>query len=114
MAVLSREDLLNSIKDKFKDDTSDDTLALIANLSDTINDLTEKSSGEEGWKKKYEENDKQWREKYKERFFSGDTSTKQEQKTETDTDNDTEERVPGYHDDGTPMTFDELFKKGSN
>lgn len=114
MAVLSREDLLNSIKDKFKDDTSDDTLTLIENVSDTINDLTEKSSGEEDWKKKYEENDKQWREKYKERFFSGDTSTKQEPATRTEPDNDTEERVPGYHYDGTPMTFDDLFKKGSN
>lgn len=112
MAVLSREDLMKSVKEKFKDDTSDETLAFIANVSDTINDLETKASDETDWHKKYEENDKQWREKYKERFFSGDTS--QPKKTEPDTEpGEHEERVPGYHEDGTPMTFDDLFKTES-
>lgn len=72
--VKSKEDILAAIKEKFSDDTSDSTLSLIEDVSDTINDLQTKASNEGAWQKKYEENDKQWREKYKERFFSGSPS----------------------------------------
>ena len=53
----------SAIKDKFKDDTTDSTLSFIEDVSDTINDLESKASGEQNWKQKYEDNDKQWREK---------------------------------------------------
>lgn len=108
MAVKSKEDILSAIKDKFKDDTTDSTLSFIEDVSDTINDLESKASGEQNWKKKYEDNDKQWREKYKERFFSGAPAKKEEQEEEQEP----EEKVPGYRDDGTPMSFNDLFKKG--
>lgn len=108
MAVKSKEDILSAIKDKFKDDTTDSTLSFIEDVSDTINDLESKASGEQNWKQKYEDNDKQWREKYKERFFSGAPAKKEEQEEE----HDPEEKVPGYRDDGTPMSFNDLFKKG--
>ena len=108
MAVKSKEDILSAIKDKFKDDTTDSTLSFIEDVSDTINDLESKASGEQNWKQKYEDNDKQWREKYKERFFSGAPARKEEQEEEQEP----EEKVPGYRDDGTPMSFNDLFKKG--
>lgn len=108
MAVKSKEDILSAIKDKFKDDTTDSTLSFIEDVSDTINDLESKASGEQNWKQKYEDNDKQWREKYKERFFSGAPAKKEEQEEEQGP----EEKVPGYRDDGTPMSFNDLFKKG--
>lgn len=108
MAVKSKEDILSAIKDKFKDDTTDSTLSFIEDVSDTINDLESKASGEQNWKQKYEDNDKQWREKYKERFFSGAPAKKEEQEEEQVP----EEKVPGYRDDGTPMSFNDLFKKG--
>ena len=108
MAVKSKEDILSAIKDKFKDDTTDSTLSFIEDVSDTINDLESKASGEQNWKQKYEDNDKQWREKYKERFFSGAPAKKEEQEEEQYP----EEKVPGYRDDGTPMSFNDLFKKG--
>ena len=94
--------------EKFKDDTTDSTLSFIEDVSDTINDLESKASGEQNWKQKYEDNDKQWREKYKERFFSGAPAKKEEQEEEQEP----EEKVPGYRDDGTPMSFKDLFKKG--
>lgn len=96
MAVLSREDLMNSIKEKFKDDTSDETLAFIGNVSDTINDLEQKASDETNWQQKYEENDKQWREKYKERFFSAPAQ-------QTEPEPEPEDEKP------KPKSFEDLF-----
>ena len=61
---LTKEQLLESIKTKFADDTSDETLKFIEDLTDTINDM---DSGD--WENKYKENDAMWRQKYKERFF---------------------------------------------
>lgn len=106
--VKTKEDILSAIQDMFKDDTSDSTLGFIEDVTDTINDLETKASGQDDWKTKYEENDKEWREKYKERFFSGDTTGKS---TVTETEKEPEEREYGYKDDGSPMTFDDLFKK---
>lgn len=96
MAVKSKEDILNVIKDKFKDDTSDSTLSFIEDVSDTINDLEQKASDETNWQQKYEENDKQWREKYKERFFSAPVK---EEEPETDPEPES----------NTPKTFADLF-----
>lgn len=107
MAVKSKEDILGVIKEKFKDDTSDSTLGFIEDVTDTINDLEDKAKDETDWKSKYEENDKKWREKYKERFFSGEPAPNP---TKTETEPETEEHVPGYREDGTPMSFSDLFK----
>lgn len=71
MAVKTREELMNEIKEKFKDDTSDETLAFLGDITDTFDDFDKKAKDSTDWKQKYEDNDKQWRDKYKERFFSG-------------------------------------------
>ena len=65
MAVKSKDELLASLKSKFGDDTSDETITLLEDISDTL-DTT--ADGVE-WQKKYEENDKMWREKYTSRFY---------------------------------------------
>ena len=96
MAVKSTEEIMTLIKDRFGDDTSDETLAFLEDISDTFNDLETKASGDgEDWKAKYEQNDKEWREKYKERFFS------KEPDPNPDPDPDPE--------DNSPKTFDDLF-----
>lgn len=69
--VLTREELLNSVRNQFGEDTSDDVLVLVENITDTITDLENKSKGQTDWKKKYEENDASWRKRYRDRFFSG-------------------------------------------
>lgn len=95
MAVKSKEEIMALIKDKFGEDTSDETLAFLEDISDTFNDLETKASGDgEDWKEKYEQNDKEWREKYKERFFSAEPTTK-------DPDPEPE--------DNSPKTYEELF-----
>ena len=96
MAVKSTEEIMTLIKDRFGDDTSDETLAFLEDISDTFNDLETKASGDgEDWKAKYEQNDKEWREKYKERFFSKEPTPNQDPDPEPE--------------DNSPKTFDDLF-----
>ena len=96
MAVLTREQLMEAVRTHVGDDTSDSALALIENINDTVNDYETRANGDgTDWKKKYEDNDKEWRTKYRERFFSGDVGVNTD---ETD-------------DKPKKLTFNELFKE---
>lgn len=93
MAVRTTEEILESIKTRVGDSTEDADLEFLEDVTDTLSDLIEKTQGQEDWKTKYEENDKQWREKYRDRFF--------EKKEEQEEENEEPE---------TPKTFEDLFK----
>lgn len=71
MAVLDKDTFMTRIKTIVGEDTSDDAMSFIEDMTDTFNDLTSKSTDTEDWKGKYEQLDKEWREKYKARFFEG-------------------------------------------
>lgn len=71
--VKSKEEILAYIKSKIGEDTSDDALSFIENLTDTFNDYDEKINNTTDWKSKYEENDKEWRKKYRDRFLNSGT-----------------------------------------
>ena len=70
MAVKTREDILTAIRAKLGEQTDDDTIALLEDVTDTFTDLEEKASGGTDWKKRYEETDEAWRKRYTERFYS--------------------------------------------
>lgn len=71
MAILSKEDFFSRLNERIGNDTSDDGINFLEDMTDTYNDLEKKANGNgEDWKTKYEENDKAWKEKYKRRFFS--------------------------------------------
>lgn len=73
MAVKTREELLKSIKARVGDNTDDETIAFLEDVTDTLTDYEEKVKGDGvDWKNKYEENDKMWRQKYTDRFFNGE------------------------------------------
>ena len=96
MAVRTREELLNSVRARIGDDTSDEALAFIEDIQDTMSDYETRANGDgTDWKKKYEDNDKEWRTKYRERFFSGTPVV----------DSEVPEEKP------KKMTFEELFKE---
>lgn len=62
MAVKTREDILTAIRAKLGEQTDDDTIALLEDVTDTFTDLEEKANGDgTHWKKKYEETDEAWR-----------------------------------------------------
>lgn len=92
MAVRTTEEILESIKTRVGDSTEDADLEFLEDVTDTLSDLRSKTEGQEDWKTKYEENDKQWREKYRDRFF--------EKKEEEEIKEEPE----------TPKTFEDLFK----
>lgn len=82
MGKKTKEELLANLKTIVGDNTSDEVLALYADVSDTYDGLSAQSS--EDWKKKYEDNDKAWREKYRERFFCGKDDEEDEYKEENE------------------------------
>lgn len=71
MSIKTREQIIEQIKTTFADNTSDEAIALIEDVTDTLTDFEAKvNGGGEDWKAKYEKNDKEWREKYIARFSS--------------------------------------------
>ncbi len=99
MAVRTKEELLTSLKGILQDSTSDDALKILEDASDTITDLEEKTKDSTKWKEMYEQNDKEWRTKYRDRFFK---------KTDNEPDPEPEET-----DDEKPKKreFSDLFKE---
>lgn len=98
MAVRTKDELLEIIKGRIGDDSSDDTISFLEDITDTLTDYEEKvtKSGGEDWKTKFEENDKMWREKYRERFFS--------KKVENEEDEDFEDEVKS-------LSYEDLFEE---
>lgn len=91
--VKTKEELLGSFKARLGEDTSDETITLMEDLSDTL-DLTKDNVN---WKQKYEENDKAWREKYTSRFAEGSAPPP--------------EPDPEPEDNSTKITYNDLFSE---
>lgn len=68
--IKTKDELFEAIKNKFAEDDSEETISLIEDITDTINDYNTRLSSDTDWKTKYETNDAEWRKKYKERFFN--------------------------------------------
>lgn len=99
MAVRSREDILNAIRERVGEQNDDDTITFLEDVTDTLTDLETRANGDgEDWKTKYEENDASWRKRYTERFFSGEPN---------DPDPDPEPEPEPEE----KLTFESLFKE---
>ena len=68
--IKTKDEIIASITSKIGEDTSDEALALLEDVTDTLNDYEVKVNDTTNWKSKYEENDNMWRERYKERFMN--------------------------------------------
>lgn len=90
MAKRTFAELVEQIKTYTGDRDDDETLSLMEDINDTLNNETD-------WQAKYNENDKAWRAKYKKRFETGNA----DEPDETDEQDEQEEK---------PITFDQLFK----
>lgn len=101
MSVVSKESLLERIRDITGSENaeSDESISLLEDLSDTFEDLSSQVLQAGDYKKKYEENDAEWRKKYHDRFFSvaEETTSKEDDKDE---DEDVEKK-----------TYESLFKE---
>lgn len=97
MAVKTRDEIIEAVRKRIGEDTSDEAISLLEDVTDTFADYETKVADKTDWKTKYDEMDASWRKKYMERF-SGKTG--EEVKKEQ------EEQIK---DDSEPRTFDELF-----
>lgn len=89
MSIKSIEEILNAVKERIGDDTSDSAISFVEDISDTLNSL----SDQENWKQKYEQNDSEWRKKYRDRFLSGESSSDDDDSG----------------DENEPLTYEKLF-----
>ena len=97
MAIKSCEDLLKSLNALIGDNSTDENLTILEDVTDTLKDYEEKTADQTDWKSKYEQNDADWRKKYRDRFLSGET-IKDEQEEDVEK-------------DSKSLTFDSLFKE---
>ena len=98
MAVKTREEILEKLKDRVGNQSDDETIEFLEDVTDTLSDLEEKAKGDGvAWKAKYDENDVEWRKKNTDRFFSSEPNSDDKDFT---TPNEPEETT----------TFEELFK----
>lgn len=93
MAKLSKDELIEKVRKYVGDRKDDETIEIIEDISDSID-----SSDADDWKRKYEENDKMWRDKYISRFVE-----KKEDEPDTPTEHEDEEKE--YN------SFEDLFEE---
>ena len=96
--IKTKDEIINMISARIGEDNSDEAIGLLEDITDTLNDYETRTADSTNWKEKYETNDKEWRDKYKERFMSGDSS-------KDDIIIEEEEKPKRY-------AFEDLFKEG--
>lgn len=96
MAILSKDELIEKVRKYVGDRTDDETIEIIEDISDSID-----STDADEWKKKYEDNDKMWRDKYISRFLE-----KKEDEPDTPTEHEEEKEEEKEYN-----SFEDLFEK---
>jgi hypothetical protein len=107
MSILNREEFFNRIQERLGDDTSDEAITFIEDVTDTYNDFESKVS--EDWKTKYSELDEAWKKRYRDRFFGkpdGDGEDHEVTPQEA-----LESQIENVSDDGEVRSFEELFEE---
>lgn len=99
MAIKTKDELIQSLNAVLGDNASDEALALMEDVSDTLDDNAAK--GAVDWEQKYRENDAAWRTRYRDRFMNN-------------ADNNDQPDVEHIIDPATAerRTFENLFKEG--
>lgn len=101
MAVRTKEEIMQMIRERVGENTDDDTIKFVEDVSDTLDDYDNKTGTAAEWEQRYNDNDAEWRKRYTERFFSAAPTGDQN----TSPDPDPED--PADHE--APKTYDELF-----
>lgn len=108
--VLTKEQFMERVG-RVVTGTDDESIQLIEDFTDTYNDMELRVSqyGDgEGWKKKYEDNDREWRDRYTKRFFTPEPDSKTREAYQVDKSNEDEEEIV---DEGNGnMTYEDLFE----
>lgn len=71
MSIKTKEEILSTLQTLLKEDTSDEAISILEDVTDTFDDLSSKTQGDGvDWEKKYNDLDTEWRQKYRDRFFN--------------------------------------------
>lgn len=93
--IKSRDELMEMIKNRLpSENRSDEDVTFLEDITDTIEDYEKRVKDSTDWKCKYEENDREWKKKYTDRFFSKEPDEPDE----------------SANDEIKPKTFADLFK----
>lgn len=105
MAVLSRDDFFERLQARMGEDTSDDAIAFLEDMTDTYNEMEQRANGDGvDWEQRYHDLDNSWKEKYRHRFFSSGGGTYQPPAGKDDDPDDGEQRR------AATIGFKDLFK----
>lgn len=101
MASKTKDDILAALRAYIGEDTQDAALAIIEDVSDTLDEV----GGDDGedWKAKYAENDAAWRKRYRDRFFGSEAG-------EEDGEGAKKEQKENVEEDAEDKDFDDLFE----
>lgn len=105
--VQTKDEILAAIKERIGDSTEDKDLEFLENISDTLDDLNTRVEQAGDWKQKYEDNDKAWKEKYKQRFFNTEATKEVEEFEQTKLKEQQAEQPK-------KLTFDALFSDSAD
>lgn len=100
MPILSREQYFARLHDKIGDDTTDDSISFLEDMTDTYNDLEKKTRCDGvDWEKKYHDLDESWKKRYRHRFFNGGNTSMPAEET----------RAPEEEYNAESVTVEDLF-----
>lgn len=68
MAIKNLSEIIESARTIIGENTSDEALAFMEDLSDTMTDFDNRTQDATNWQERYQENDAKWRKKYADRF----------------------------------------------
>ena len=72
MAILSKEEYFAKLHERLGEDTSDESISFLEDMTDTYNDMENRANGDgTNWEQKYHDLDESWKKRYRHRFFSG-------------------------------------------
>lgn len=90
MAIKTLQEITTAMNTLLGDAPTDEGLALLEDITDTMN-----ANDNENWRQRYEDNDAQWRKRYKERFMNPPDNTGDD---------------PDIEVKKVPRSYDDLFK----
>ena len=98
MAIRTREELVSKISERLNGDTSDEAIALMEDITDTLTDFETRVAGDgTDWKAEAERIDKEWRERYISRFNNSEVKDEQNEESSDE--------------EKTVKTFEDLFEE---
>lgn len=105
MAILKRDEFFSRLESRLSDDTSDEAITFLEDMTDTYNDLESRANNGSSaeWERKCNEINENWKKRYRHRFFSGDNRF-------YGNDEDGEDDEDEAANKPSTMTIDKLFK----